>query len=169
MADPNNSGEKLSAAGIRLRRGETAQAALTLTENSAGEGPGNQDCLVLTDKRLFHISGLGDQIKSASLQDITDPELAKKPRYHVFLLPAGYFLVMGFAYFIAVALAGAFQPIVLVPTLLLGGLFIAMWWTSGGDSVIRMKFGDAQLEESVGSEEQKDASNFVDRLFELTG
>lgn len=171
MADTSNPGEKLSAVGVRLRQGEAALAALTLAVEGASEGSGNQGCFVLTDQRMFHISGLGAQaqIKSAPLQDVGNAELTKKPRYHVFLLPAGYFLLIGFAYFIATAVAGAFQPIVLVPTLLLGGLFIAMWWYSGGNPVIRVKLGDAQLEVGIDGGQRREGFGFLDQLAKVKG
>ena len=171
MADPNNPGEKLSTAGIRLRRDETALAALTLAVEGASKVAGNRGCFVLTDQRMFHISGPSavGKIKTAPLQDVGDAELAKQPRYHVFLLPAGYFLVIGFAYFIATAIAGAFQPIVLVPTLLLGGGFLALWWYSGGDLVLRMKFGDAQLEGVIDGGLQREGFAFLEQLTEIMG
>jgi hypothetical protein len=159
----------LSAAGVRLRRDETALAALTLEGNGAGEGPGKQGCLVLTGQRVFHISGpsANAQVKSALLQDVCDAELVKQPRYHVFLLPAGFFLVIGFAYFIAVTMAGAFQPIVLVPTLLFGGGFIALWWYSRGNPVIRVQFGDTPLEHEIGAGQMADGAAFLDQLAEI--
>ena len=54
----------------------------------------------------------------------------KQPRYWGFLLAAGYILAMGISYLVFVAISGAFQGIVLAPTLLLGVGFIAMWWYS---------------------------------------
>lgn len=171
MADPNDFGEKLSAAGIRLRRGETAQAALTLKENSAGEGPGNQSCLVLTDQRLFHISSPGAeaQIKSTQLLDIGDATLATRDRYPAFLIAACFFLVIGVAYLTATAVAGSFQGIVLVPTLLFGGGFLAMWWYSGGDPVIRVKLGDAQFESVIAKGHRQEGLTFLERLTEIKG
>ena len=67
------------------------------------------------------------------------------------------------------AIAGAFQGIVLVPTLLFGGGFFAVWWYSGGETLIRVDLGDTQLEGLVGSKGQREASDFVDSLLELTG
>ena len=169
-ADPNGPGEKLLAAGIHLRRGETALAALTLAEDGTGVRLGNRGCLVLTDQRIFHISGIGAeaQIKSVALVDVGYAVLAMRHRYLGFLLAASYFLVVGVSFFIATAVAGASQGIVLAPTLLLGGGFLAMWWYSGGQTVIRLDLGDAQLEELVGSKDQKEASGFVASLLELT-
>lgn len=171
VVDWNNPGEKLSAAGIRLRRGETALAALSLADDSIGEGSGKRGCLVLTDQRMFHISGPGAeaQIKSAPLVDVGDAVLARRHRYLGFLLAAGYFLVIGVSYLIATAVAGAFQGIVLVPTVLLGGGFLAMWWYSGGDTIIRVELGDTQLEGVTGRGQRREASAFLERLTEVKG
>jgi len=168
MADRNNPGQKLSALGVRLRRGETALAALTLSGDSAG-GSGNRGSLVLTDRRLYHISGPGaqTQIKSAPLLDVGDAVMARRNRYIAFLLVAGYFLIIGVSYLIATAMAGAFQGIVLVPTLLLGGGFLVMWWYSGGDTVIRMEFGDTQLEGVTGRGQRRETFAFLEKLTEV--
>ena len=171
MADPSNPGEKLSALGIRLRRGETALTALTLAENSSDGRPGKQGCLVLTNQRMFHISGPGPsdkaQVNSALMRDVGDAVLENQPRYHGFLFPAGFFLVIGFAYFIATAVAGAFQPIVLVPTLLLGGGFLALWWYSGGDPVIRVRLGDALLEVLIDEGQRQEGFALLEKLTEV--
>ena len=171
MADRNIPGEKLSAAGIRLRRGETAVAALTLAEDSTREASGNRACLVLTDQRMFQISGpdAEAQIKSAPLQDVGDAALASGHRDLGFLLAAGYFLVIGVSYFVATALAGAFQGIVLVPTLLLGGGFLAMWWYSDGGTVIRVTLGDTKLEGVIGRRQRREAFAFLEQLLEVKG
>ena len=155
LADRNNPGQKLSAVGVRLRRGETALVALTLSGDGAG-GSGSRGCLVLTDQRMFHISGprAEARIKSAQLPDVGDAVMARRLRYHGFLLSAGYFFVIGIAYFIATSIAGAFQEIVLVPTLLLGGGFLVMWWYSGGDTAIPAELGDTRLEGGIGRRQQ---------------
>ena len=162
MADWNNPGEKLSAAGIRLRRGETALAALTFADDRTGVQSGSRGCIELTDQRMLHISGPSAeaQIKSAPLQDVGDAVLARRHRYLGFFLAAGYFLVSGAAYLFATAVAGAFHGIVLVPTLLLGGGFLAMWWYSGGETVIRVELGDTQLEGVTGSGQQREVSAY---------
>ena len=166
VAAPNGPGEKLLAAGIHLRRGETALAALTLAEDGTSVRLGNRGCLVLTDQRLFHKSGTGDdaQIKSTPLQNVGDAVLTMRRRYLGFLLAAGYFLFVGFSYLILTAVGGAFQGIVLVPTLILGGGFLAMWWYSGGETVIRVEMGDTQLEGVTGGEQQPEALAFLEQL-----
>ena len=171
MANRNNPGEKLSAAGIRLQRGETAVAALALAQESNSEASANRACLVLSDQRIFYIpdASANPQVQSAPLQDVGNAEIAKQPRYHAFLLPAGYFLVIGISYFIATAIAGAFQGIVLVPTLLLGGGFLAMWCYSGGDTVIRVELGDTQLEGLTGRGQRREGTAFLGHLTEAKG
>ena len=161
MADRNNPGEKLLAAGIRLRRGETAVAALTLAQDGT-DGSGNRGCLVLTDQRVFHISGPGAeaQIKSSPLLDVGDAVLARQHRYLGFLVVAGHFIVIGVAWLIATAVAGAFQGIVMVPTLLFGGGFLAMWWYFGGDTVTRVELGHTQLEGVTGRGQRREAFAF---------
>ena len=57
---------------------------------------------------------------------------------------------------------------ILGAVLVLGGVALAGWWYSGGDTIIRVKLGDTQLEGLVGSKEQREASDFVDSLLELT-
>ena len=52
------------------------------------------------------------------------------------------------------AMSGAFQWIVLVPTLLLGGGFLAMWWFSGGDTANLVESGDTQPDGVTGSRQQ---------------
>ena len=98
MADWSNPREKLSAAGIRLRRGETALAALTLVEGGTGERSGNRGCLVLTDQRMFHISGPGadSRVKSAQLLDVGDAVLARQHSYLGFFPAASYLLIYYF-------------------------------------------------------------------------
>ena len=125
MADWNNPREKLSAAGIRLRRGETALAALTFADDRTGVQSGSRGCIELTDQRMLHISGPSAeaQIKSAPLQDEGDAVLARPHRYLGFFPAAGYlliyyFLVYGASYLIATSVAGDFHGSVLVPTLL---------------------------------------------------
>ena len=171
MVQHNTAEHILSATGNRLRRGETAQSYLMLVAGSKEQRTSNESWFVLTNQRLFHIPGAGTeaQIQSASLENVGTAEVAKRPRYHGFLLPAGYFFVIGVSFLIATAVAGAFQGIVLVPTLLLGGGFLAIWWYSGGETVIRVELGDTQLEGLVGSAGQREASDFVDSLLELQG
>ena len=66
------------------------------------------------------------------MDDQDNPESVKQPRYWGFLVAAVYVLVMGIGYIAFGALvSGIFQGIVLVPTLLFGGGFLAMWWYSG--------------------------------------
>ena len=61
--------------------------------------------------------------------------IARQPRYWGFLIAAAYFLVVGIAYLAAsVIFSGVFQGIVLVPLLLFGGGFVALWWYSGSVS-----------------------------------
>ena len=168
MEDLSNPGEILSAAGIRLRRGETALAALSLVEDSTS---GNQGAFVLTGQRMFHISGPGSeaQIKSAPLEDIGDSELVTRDRYPAFLIAASFFFVIGAAYLTATAVAGSFQGIVLVPTLLFGGGFLAIWWYSGGDPIIRVKLGDAEFEGAIGRGHRLEDLTFLERLTEIKG
>ena len=171
MADQNISREKRSAAGIRLRRSENAVAALSLAEDSAGERPGNAAYFVLTDQRMFHISGPGAtaQIKSTPLQDVGEALLARRHRYFGFLLAAGFFLVTGVSYLLFTAVAGAFQGIVLVPTLIFGGGFLAIWWYSGGGTVLRVEMGDTQLECVTSKEQQREALAFLEQLNNVKG
>jgi len=171
VQDRNQAAETLSAVGMRLRRRETAQSVLMFGARSKGERTPEEGCLVLTNQRIFHILGAGAnaQVQSAPLQDAGTAEVAMQPRYPAFLLATGYFFVIGISYLIATAVAGSFQGIVLVPVLLFGGGFLAMWWYSGGDTVIRVELGETQIEVVVASKRQKEASDFVDSLLELTG
>ena len=120
MADWSNPREKLSAAGIRLRRGETALAALTFADDRTSGRSGIHGWIVLTDQRMLHISGPSAeaQIKSTPLQDVGDAVLARQQRYLGFFPAAGYFLIYGASYLIATAVAGDFHGSGLVPTLL---------------------------------------------------
>ena len=111
---------------------------------------------MLTDQRMFHMSDpdAEAQIKPVRLLNVDDAVMVRRNRYFGFLLVAGYFLITGISYFIAMAISGAFQWIVLVPTLLLGGGFLAMWWYSGGDTAIRVGLGDTRLEGVIGRRQQ---------------
>ncbi|MFQ6028846.1 MAG: hypothetical protein ACE5Q6_15290 [Dehalococcoidia bacterium] len=166
MEEQNTAGKVLSASSIQLRRGETAHSVLMFEVRSKGERTPEEGCLVLTNQRIFHILGAGAnaQVKSAPLQDVGTAEVVKQPRYHGSLLAAGYFFVIGIAYLIATFVAGSFQGIVLVPTLVLGGGFLALWWYSGGGTVIRLELGDTQLEGVMSSGRQREESEFLDAL-----
>ena len=94
------------------------------------------------------------QIKPVRLLNVDDAVIVRRNRYFGFLLVAGYFLITGISYFIAMAMSGAFQWIVLVPTLLLGGGFLVMWWFSGGDAATRVEIGDTRLEGVTGRRQQ---------------
>ena len=79
---------------------------------------------------MFHIPGPGaeTQIKPARLLNVDDAVMARRNRHFGFLMVAGYFLIVGISYFFARAIAGAFQWIVLVPALLVGGGFLLIGW-----------------------------------------
>ena len=168
MQDRTQAAETLLAAGIQLRPGETAQSVLMF---GAGKRTPEEGCLLLTNQRIFHILGAraNAQVRSAPLQDVGTAEVAKQPRYHAFLLAAGYIYVIGISYVVAMSVAGAFQGIVLVPTLLFGGGFLAMWWYSGGDTVIRVELGDTQLEGVTARGQRREAFAFLEQLAEVKG
>ena len=128
MRDQNQAAETLSAVGIRLRRGETALTALTLAEDSTGEGSGNRGCLVLTDQRIFHISGGGAQptVQSALLRDVAAAGVEKQSRYMGFSLAAGFVFIIGIPFEVALAVSGAFSGTVLGAVLLLAGGFLVL-------------------------------------------
>ena len=44
-----------------------------------------------------------------------------------------------------------------------------MWWYSGGDSVIRMKLGDAQLEGVINEGQRQEGFAFLEKLTEVKG
>ena len=120
---------------------------------------------------MVHISGpdAEAQIKPVRLLNVDDAVMARRNRYFGFLLVAGYFLIVGISYFIAMAIAGAFQWIVLVPTLLLGGGFLAMWWYSPGDTDIRVELEDTQLKGMTGRRQQREALTFLEQSTEVKG
>lgn len=145
MEGRDNMGEVLSAGGIRLRWDEIALMALTLTEDSAGEGPSNRGWLPFTERRMFHIFGPGveAQIKSYPSQDANNAVLKKQTRYHVFLFSAMYFFVVGFPYLIDTAVAAASQGIVLVLTLMFGGRFLVIGGIPVVSQGVLVTIGDA--------------------------
>ena len=109
------------------------------------------------------------QIKPVRLLNVDDAVMARRNRHFGFLMVAGYFLIVGISYFIARAIAGAFQWIVLVPTLLLGGGFLVMWWYSPGDTDIRVELEGTQLEGMTGRRQQREALTFLEQSTEVKG
>jgi len=170
MQDRTQAAQNLSAVNIRLRRGETAQSVLMFGAGSKWERTAEEGCLVLTNQRIFHITGgaAGPRVQSAPLRDVVAAEVEKQSRYAGLLLAAGFVLIIGIPYEVALAVSGAFSGAVLGAVLFMGGLPLAGWWYSGGDTMVRVTTGDTQLEGPVGSKRQKEASDFVDSLLEYT-
>ena len=171
MAEQSEAGQILSAMGIRLQRGERVRSLLALGTDNKERQPPKEGCFVLTDQRIIHIPGgvAEPRMRSAPLRDVAAAEVEKQSRYIGFLLAAGFVFIIGIPFEVALAVSGAFSGALLGAVLLLGGGFLAGWWYSGGDTMVRVKMADTQLEGVVSSDRQREASDFVDSLLELMG
>ena len=171
MGEQSQSGQFLSAMRIHLQRGEIVQSLLLLGTNSKEGQPPNESCFVLTDQRILHVADGGAEpgVQSVPLREVAAAEVAKHPRYIGFLLAAGFVFMIGIPFAFALAVYGAFSGAVLGGVLLLGGGFLAVWWYSGGNTMLRVTTRDKQLEGLVGSKRRREADDFVDILLKHTG
>ncbi|MFQ6030588.1 MAG: hypothetical protein ACE5Q6_24210 [Dehalococcoidia bacterium] len=140
------------------------------TGSDEGQLP-KEGCFVLTDQRILHIPGgaAEPRVQSALLRDVAAAEVEKQSRYMGLLLAAGFVFIIGIPFEVALTVPGAFSGAVSGAVLLLGGSFLAGWWYSGGDTIVRVTTGNTQFEGLVASKRQREASDFVDSLLELRG
>ena len=160
----------LTEMGIHLQGEEKVRSLLALgADNNEGKPP-KEGILRLTDQRILHMpSGTGAKLQSAPLRDVAVAEVEKQTRYLGFLLAAGFVLITGVPFEVALAVSGAFSSAVLVVVLLLGGGFLAAWWYSAGDTMVRITTRDTKFEGLVASKREREATDFVNSLLELTG
>ena len=143
MEEQSQSGQILSAVGVRLHRGEKVRSLLALGTGSDEGQPPKEGCFVLTDQRLLHIPAGAAQstLQSVPLRDVAAARVEKGSRYLGFLVAAGFAFIIGIPFLAALSLSGAFSGAVLGAVLVTGGLPLAGWWYSGGDTIVRVITG----------------------------
>ena len=155
--------------GIRVERGEGAFAV------SAGDrqqrGTISQGSLFCAHhQRILHmpIGGAQRTMQLAPLRDVAVAKVGKQVRYSGFLLAVGFVFVTGISFEFALSVSGAFSRAVSAAVLLPGGGFLAAWWYSGGDTMVRITTGDTPFEGLAAGKREREATGFVNRLIELT-
>ena len=152
--------------GVPLTSDEKIQATLGMDETDGDEG---KNILLLTDKRIIHISGSEAKRRTsiAAIDDIRSVELERQSEGY------GAFVWAGLAFFVSLMLLRVIESQTIslassIPVALMGVYLIIDRLTSRGTQVVVLKTGASEILSVINNEhEQADAEALIARLFEL--
>ena len=155
--------------GLRLMAGEEVQESLGADE---GESPksANRSMLLLTDRRIIHISGSGSNLKTsyAAIDDVSVAEITRQS-----VGGYGAFIWAVLAFFVAAMLWRVIEnqtlSIVAAAIVALMGIYLIVdRLLSRGEHALVFKAGGAEIQCALkGDGDQANAESLIARMFEL--
>lgn len=151
---------------VSLMDGEEIQTTLGVSDDGAASG----DVLLLTDRRVIHISAAhsGQKMAFAAISDIASVELTRQPA-----VGYGAFVWAGLAFIVSFTLWRIIENQTIsigaaVIVAILGIYLIIDRLTAQGEHVLVFRAGTAEIRAELDKAEcQADAEALVTRLFEL--
>ncbi len=152
--------------GILLMENEQIQSSLGMSGSNASAR--QQDIVLLTDKRLIHISGSGNKKRSvfASIEDISLAEITRQPE--------GYaaYIWAALAFFVAVMLWRTIESpttslLTAIAVVLMGVYLIVDRLTSAGTPIVVFRTNGSEICSPIGKHAQPDAEALIAALFDL--
>ncbi len=165
--------ENLGVKGMSLLEGEYLDLALSLRHGLGREPSPDQGVLLLTNKRVIHLTRDGRQrdVAFAALNDIQVVEVKNSPKTRSALIWGCLGVVVGILLYLVVQNQfgnAIFSAVVGVAASLMGVILIVDYFSSPERAVLVLQAGSAQLQARLHSRRvSRDAYTFINRLFQL--
>ena len=153
--------------GLELMEGERIDRTISAVSGNGKSSNRRKESLLLTNSRIIHISGDGDEVLMASVDDIDLVEFV--------VINEGYgaFLWAGLSVILSVALYGILEnqiARVILPLMVLGmGVYLIVnrLFFSGGTAAVFHTGGSAITWPFQSSDESQEVNDFIKGLYQM--